>query len=60
MLNGFPIISEYGVINTKYDCPFYSVRASACKDKLYKKCAPLRCNRLQGKNKARAYGQKVR
>lgn len=60
MLNRFPLITEYGIINTKYDCPFYYVRARGCRDGLYKNCSPQRCNRLQGKDRARAYGKKVK
>jgi len=57
-MDKYPISSIFGKINTKRDCPFYFVKAGACKDGLYKNCSPKRCNRINGKKKARGYGDK--
>ena len=55
----YPIQSVFGAINKRTDCPLYSIRSRACKDGIYKICAPKRCNRIRGKEKAKSYGIKT-
>jgi len=52
MFSDYPLKTVYGDINSKRDCPFYSMKAGTCKDKMYKKCSPLRCNRLDAREKS--------
>ena len=58
MFSDYPLITEYGVINTKRDCIFYSVKAGTCKDGMYKNCNPKTCNRLKAKEKSIVYRKK--
>lgn len=58
MFSDYPIKTEFGDINTKRDCIFYSVRAGTCKDGMYKKCNPKSCTRLKAKEKSIVYEKK--
>jgi len=48
-----PIITIFGVVNSRMDCPYYNRKAWTCYDGMYKKCSIKRCNRLQGFPKSR-------
>lgn len=58
-MNQWPIMSIYGPINKRTDCPHFSGKYNACTDKLYNLCAPQRCLRIRGFKKSKS-GEKQR